>query len=125
VLMRPRHVRVREISARGCLLRVEEPMAAGSVGLIEIEVDGEPRVEAFRVCRAQVGGAAGALDVAVEFLPVLPPGARTVRGTMTHIEHFASAGPDIPPAAGTKVGDPRTSEEPAEGEAPGDGPERR
>jgi hypothetical protein len=73
-------VQVRDLSADGCLLEVRVFLPVGTVGLLEVTLEGRPRTEWFRTCRVQAThGKSGAYLVGAEFLCLTPAGAESVR----------------------------------------------
>jgi hypothetical protein len=52
VLIRRLPVRVRNVSASGCLLETADSLPEGAVGLLELVIEGERHVEALRVNRS-------------------------------------------------------------------------
>lgn len=110
-VMRSHQVRVRDISAAGCLLLAPVRLPIDAVGLLQIDIDGRRRVEAFRVCRVRAADDTGATvqDAGVEFLPLAPPDVRTIRGAMLRVEH-ARASRAGPSGDGTFSGQALTSD---------------
>src|SRR5678816_3944129 len=99
------------MSAGGCLLESREPLPIGTVGLLTMNFDGRLRQEWIRVCRVQADESRrGPCLVSVEFLPLEPAGAESLRGAVLRLRaigtrtHFATL-------SGRSSGDPGKSVE--------------
>jgi len=69
-LQRSTSVVIWNASGSGALIETALPLSVGTVGVLEVEVDGETRCEWFRVCRVHRTVAGASSVVAVEFLPL-------------------------------------------------------
>jgi hypothetical protein len=99
-------LRVRDLSAGGCLLESSAYLPIGTIGVLDIEFEGARRVEWFRVCRVEVtDDRAGACFVGVEFLPLATAGTSSLRGAVRRVDETRA----LPPSAGTLSGDPANS----------------
>ncbi len=113
VLVRRLSIRVLEISRAGCLIESAAPLVEGTVGLLDLDMSGRRRIEAFRICRTEVReGASPAYRAAAQFLTIAAPSEHTLRQEVGALE----AGLIDRADAGTMSGDALTS--PAENEAP-------
>ena len=82
-LTRTKPIRIYDVSAGGCLLESREPLPIGTVGLLTMNFDGRLRQEWIRVCRVQADESRrGPCLVSVEFLPLEPAGAESLRGAV-------------------------------------------
>src|SRR5262245_42144516 len=83
VLVTETSVQVRDISASGAQLETSIYCPIGTIGMIEVDFDGDRRVEWFRVCRVHTTqGCHGAHIAAVALLPIQAADARSLRGTV-------------------------------------------
>ena len=70
VLVRRQDVGICDVSRTGCRLEGALPLPVGTVGMLTVDVDGDPHVEMFRVSRiSQRSGTEGRYEAGVEFLP--------------------------------------------------------
>ena len=85
-LTRTKPIRIFDVSAGGCLLESREPLPIGTVGLLTMNFDGRLRQEWIRVCRVQADESRrGPCLVSVEFLPLEPAGAESLRGAVLRL----------------------------------------
>jgi hypothetical protein len=71
ILVRRQRVGIGEVSRTGCHLETADPLAAGHVGILSVNIEGQTHVEFFRVCRSgPVTGAEARYEAGVEFLPM-------------------------------------------------------
>jgi len=109
VLLKDVDVRVRDVSTSGCLLESQARLAVGTVGMLDVEFEGQRRVEWFRVCRVQAGdGGGGAFFVGAEFLPFAAAGQQSLRGTVSRMRPAGQPG-RLPGRAGRSSADPGNS----------------
>jgi hypothetical protein len=81
VLLKDVVIWVRNVSAGGCLFESTTPLPLGTIGVLDVGLDGARRVEWFRVCRVHtVDGDRGAYVFGVEFLPLAVAGGDSLRG---------------------------------------------
>jgi len=78
-LQRTTNVVVWNASGSGALIEAAFPLSIGTVGVLEVEVDGKTRCEWFRVCRIHRTVAGASSVVAVEFLPLAVNGRPALR----------------------------------------------
>jgi hypothetical protein len=96
VLARELSVRVLNCSPSGCLLETTAPMEVGTVGSLQLDIEGRAVVDHFMVVRCQAIAGAGALyHVGARFLWIGPMTGDTVRQA---IGQPASSGVPAPPA---------------------------
>jgi PilZ domain len=85
-LTRTKPIRIYDVSAGGCLLESREPLPVGTVGLLTMNFDGRLRQEWIRVCRVQADESRrGPCLVSVEFLPLEPASAASLRGAVLRL----------------------------------------
>jgi hypothetical protein len=73
---------LRDVSANGCLLDTESLLPIGTIGILDVEIDGEGRSDWVRICRTlSTHGRSGSLAGA-EFLPVNAADPRSLRDTI-------------------------------------------
>lgn len=71
VLVRRQDVGIADVSRTGCRLEGTVPLTVGMVGLLAVEIGGDPHIEMFRVSRtSQRSGTGGRYEAGVEFLPL-------------------------------------------------------
>ena len=110
-LTRNKPIRIYDVSAGGCLLESREPLPVGTVGLLTMDFDGRRRQEWIRVCRVQADESRrGPCLVSVEFLPLEPAGADSIRGAMLRLR-AAGTRSHFPAPSGRSSGDPGKSME--------------
>ena len=110
-LTRSKPIRIYDVSAGGCLLESREPLPVGTVGLLTMDFDGRRRQEWIRVCRVQADESRrGPCLVSVEFLPLAPAGADSLRSAVLRLRGV-SARPHFPTSSGRSSGDPGKSME--------------
>jgi Flp pilus assembly pilin Flp len=84
-------VQIRDLSVDGCLLVTRAFLQVGTVGVLDLELEGERRAEWFRTCRVQaLQGRSGTYLVAAEFLPVAAARDQSLRDAvrqMRLVEH--------------------------------------
>jgi PilZ domain-containing protein len=79
-LKRTSPIRIWNVSSGGCLLESRERFPVGAVGVLHVDLDGQPRREWFRVCRVHaVEGRRGTCLLGAEFLPLAPAGHDSLR----------------------------------------------
>jgi hypothetical protein len=87
VLIRRVPVRVRDVSTTGCLLESADMLPDGSVGLLEVAVDGTPHSETVRVCRStRVPGSPWPWRSGGQFLALSAPAPASVRNLVARFE---------------------------------------
>ena len=87
VLIRRLPVRVRNVSASGCLLETADLLPEGAVGLLELVIEGERHLEALRVNRStRVAGSAWAWRTGAQFLALSAPLPTSVRNVVARFE---------------------------------------
>jgi hypothetical protein len=80
-------VRVRDVSTAGCLLESYDLIPDGTVGLLELDVNGERQVEAVQVCRSlRVTGSAWPWRAGARFLALNAPPPTSVRNVVARFE---------------------------------------
>lgn len=117
-VVRQHAICVQEISSHGALFECGIQLPPGSVGLLQVCVEGLARIEVFRVSRTLTVAGSGAWRVGVEFLPIMPPGDRSLRAT---VAGFETAGRLLQPD-GLKSGAPMTTDGAAAARDSGAGP---
>jgi hypothetical protein len=74
-------VQVLDLSGGGCQIETRSYMTVGTMGVLLLEIEGQRRLEWFRVCRVQaIHGRSGANRIGAEFLPVASPDFTSLRG---------------------------------------------
>lgn len=82
VLARELGVRVVNCSPSGCLLETTAPLDVGTVGSLQLEIEGRALLDHFMVVRCQpIAGAGSLYHVGARFLWLGPMTDRTVRRT--------------------------------------------
>ena len=110
-LTRTKPIRIFDVSAGGCLLESREPLPIGTVGLLTMNFDGRLRQEWIRVCRVQADESRrGPCLVSVEFLPLEPAGAESLRGAVLRLRAIGTR-THFPTSSGRSSGDPGKSVE--------------
>jgi hypothetical protein len=98
VLIRIVPVRIRDVSAAGCLLESEGPLPEGAVGLLELTIDGESQSETLRICRStQMPGSPWPWRSGAHFLTLGAPESSSVRNVVARFEILGEIG--VMPAA--------------------------
>jgi hypothetical protein len=117
-LQRTTGVMVWNASASGALIETTHPLPVGTVGVLELDLDGHVRSEWFRVCRVHrtAAGASGNV-VAVEFLPVAVGGRQSLREALVETQNTPD-GWGLDAFTGGSSGDPGNSADPASGTDP-------
>ena len=91
-LVRQYDARVLDISGAGCLIEMDATLAPGTIGTLEVFIDGTTYREAVRVARVVPARHIGMLhQIAIEFLVVTAPGIESIRAAMTRL----TAGADL------------------------------
>jgi hypothetical protein len=90
VLLRNVPLVVRDVGSGGCLIETRTPVQVGSIGFLEVDFEGERRVEWFRVARVQTLGPEAFLAGA-EFLPLAAAGADSFRSAIGGLRQSAIA----------------------------------
>jgi hypothetical protein len=104
-LTRSKPIRIYDVSAGGCLLESREPLPVGTVGLLTMDFDGRRRQEWIRVCRVQADESRrGPCLVSVEFLPLEPAGADSIRGAVLRLRAVGTRS-HFPTPSGRSSGD--------------------
>ena len=104
-LTRTKPIRIFDVSAGGCLLESREPLPIGTVGLLTMNFDGRLRQEWIRVCRVQADESRrGPCLVSVEFLPLEPAGAESLRGAVLRLRAIGTR-THFPTPSGRSSGD--------------------
>jgi hypothetical protein len=98
VLLRNVPLVVRDVSSGGCLIETRTPVQVGSIGFIEVEFEGERRVEWFRVARVETVGPEAFL-AGVEFLPLAAAGGDSFRSVIGGLRRSAVASGSSPSQA--------------------------
>ena len=71
ILVRRQRVGIDDVSRTGCHFETREPLPAGHVGILAVNIEGQTHVEFFRVCRSgPVAGDDARYEAGVEFLPM-------------------------------------------------------
>ena len=86
-LIRVVPVQVRDLSTGGCLLETRAYLPVGTVGVLEMEIEGKRCVEWFRIRRTQdTQGRSGTYLLGAEFLlPVAVAGEAALRGAVGRV----------------------------------------
>ena len=104
-LTRTKPIRIFDVSAGGCLLESREPLPIGTVGLLTMNFNGRLRQEWIRVCRVQADESRrGPCLVSVEFLPLEPAGAESLRGAVLRLRAIGTR-THFPTPSGRSSGD--------------------
>lgn len=104
-VVRQHAICVCDISSHGALFECSAQLQPGTVGLLQVHIEGRARIEVFRVSRTLTVPGSGAWRVGVEFLPIMPAGHRSLRAAIAGFE----TGADDPRTRGLKSGAPLTS----------------
>ena len=87
VLIRRVPVRVRDVSTSGCLLETLDALIEGTVGQLEVVLDGETHSEPLRVCRsARSPGSPWPWRSGASFLALAAPPPASVRNVVARFE---------------------------------------
>lgn len=71
VLVARQRVGVGDVSRTGCRVESSQPLAVGAVGILAVQIGGEPHFDVFRVCRSRaIPGSTSVYEVGMEFLPM-------------------------------------------------------
>ena len=74
---------MRDLSASGCLIEIQSPVPVGSIGLLEVDIEGVRYADWFRVARVALPACAGEPHLmGVEFLQLALAGEQSLRGAM-------------------------------------------
>lgn len=85
-LVRQYDARVLDISVGGCLIEMGAALTPGTIGTLEVVIDGTAYREAVRVARVVPARHIGMLhQVAIEFLVIAAPGFGSIRAVMTRL----------------------------------------
>ena len=91
-LVRQYHARVLDVSVAGCLIEVDAALAPGTVGTLEVSIDGTSYRESVRVARVVPARHITMRNqVGLEFLVLTPPSAESLRGVIARL----SAGAEL------------------------------
>lgn len=105
-------VRVVEVSTGGCLIELAAQLPLGSIGAIEVDLDGSQRSEWFRVSRVDQSARSGRWRCGTEFLALAVAGRDSLRGAIARLQPLPYA-EAMPRLAGRSSGDPGKSPRPA------------
>lgn len=87
VLIRRVPVRVKDVSSNGCLLESAELLPEGTVGLLELDIDGDVHVETLCVSRStRMAGSAWLWRAGARFLALNAPPPTSVRNVVARFE---------------------------------------
>ena len=87
VIIRRIPVRVRDVSAAGCLLESADLLPEGAVGQLELTIDGERHLETLQVCRStRTSGGGLPWRAGGRFLSLSAPPATSVRNLVARFE---------------------------------------
>jgi len=87
VIIRRITVRVRDVSAAGCLLESADLLPEGTVGQLELTIDGERHLETLQVCRSTRSSGGGLpWRAGARFLSLAAPPATSVRNVVARFE---------------------------------------
>ena len=91
-LVRQYHARVLDVSVAGCLIEVDASLAPGTVGTLDVQIDGTVYRESVRVARiVPARDIAMRNQVGLEFLVLTPPGTESLRAVVSRL----SAGAEL------------------------------
>jgi PilZ domain-containing protein len=91
-LCRQYHARVLDVSVAGCLIEVDATLAPGTVGALEVQIDGIAYRESVRVARVVPARHITMRNqVGLEFLVLTPPGTESLRAVIARL----SAGAEL------------------------------
>jgi hypothetical protein len=102
VLLRDVPLIVRDVSSGGCSIESCTPLQVGMVGWLEVEFEGERRVEWFRIARVHTCDE-GIFLAGLEFLPLAAAGSDSLRSAIGRLRR--STGDVSPEVAGRSSGD--------------------
>ncbi|HEX5109973.1 MAG TPA: hypothetical protein VFV95_16085 [Vicinamibacterales bacterium] len=87
VIIRRIPVKVRDVSAAGCLLESADMLPEGAVGQLELTIDGERHLETLQVCRStRTSGGAFPWRAGARFLSLTAPLPTSVRNFAARFE---------------------------------------
>jgi hypothetical protein len=87
VLIRRVPVRVRDVSMSGCLIESRDDLPEGSVGLLDLLIEGQVQSETIRVCRAsRHTGSPWPWRAGAHFLALAAPSSTSVRNVVARFE---------------------------------------
>ena len=93
VLIRSVPVRVRDVSAAGCLLESDAQLPEGGVGLLELTINGEPQSETLQIRRStQMPGSPWPWRSGAHFLTLGAPESTSVRNVVARFEILGEIG---------------------------------
>ena len=96
VLIRRVPVRLRDVSAAGCLLETSDALPEGSIGLLELVVNGQRHSETLQISRSvRLTGSAGPWRSGAHFLSFMAPLPTSVRNVVARFEIIDELG-DMP-----------------------------
>jgi hypothetical protein len=91
-LVRQYHARVLDVSVAGCLIEVDASLAPGTVGTLDVQIDGTVYRESVRVARiVPARDITMRNQVGLEFLVLTPPGTESLRAVISRL----SAGAEL------------------------------
>ena len=91
-LCRQYHARVLDVSVAGCLIEVDASLAPGTVGTLDVQIDGTVYRESVRVARiVPARDITMRNQVGLEFLVLTPPGTESLRAVISRL----SAGAEL------------------------------
>ena len=91
-LVRQYHARVLDVSVAGCLIELDAALEPGTVGTLEVVLDGTPYRESVRVARVVPAPRITVRNqVGLEFLVLTPPGTASLRAVVSRL----SAGAEV------------------------------
>ena len=91
-LVRQYQARVLDVSVAGCLIEVDASLAPGTVGTLDVQIDGTVYRESVRVARiVPARDITMRNQVGLEFLVLTPPGTASLRAVISRL----SAGAEL------------------------------
>lgn len=86
VMVRRQTVGIADVSRTGCRLEGALPLTIGMIGMLTVEIAGQPHIELFRVSRSGVRPGTGRqYEAGVEFLP-LPADAPSLHDLLAQFD---------------------------------------
>ena len=101
-LVRRVPVRLLDISTSGCLFECPTSVDEGTVGFLDVTLEGRPHAEAIRVCRStRLRALPWPCRLGAEFLMLAPPAPASLRHAFMirlqkQLEHESPVGEDVP-----------------------------
>jgi hypothetical protein len=87
VIIRRIPIRVRDVSAAGCLIESADLLPEGTVGQLEMIIDGERHLETVQVCRStRTSGGGLPWRAGARFLSLTAPPPTSVRNVVARFE---------------------------------------